>query len=152
MPESDSASHSGLGSALRLAVLRLSRRLRQEAAGEITPSQLAALSTVSRLGELSLGELANVERIAPPTMTRIVARLEERGWLQRNVDSSDRRVTRVAVSDSGRALLDETRTRRDAYLAARIRKLSAEERAVLDRAVPLLERLAADDGEPSAGA
>lgn len=133
-------------------MLRLSRRLRQEAAGEITPSQLAALSTVSRLGELSLGELANVERIAPPTMTRIVARLEERGWLQRNVDSSDRRVTRVAVSDSGRALLDETRTRRDAYLAARIRKLSAEERAVLDRAVPLLERLAADDGEPSAGA
>lgn len=132
-------------------MLRLSRRLRQEAAGEITPSQLAALSTISRHGELSLGELANVERIAPPTMTRIVTRLEERGWLQRNVDSSDRRVTRVAVSENGQELLDETRTRRDAFLSARIQKLTADERSVLARAVPILERLAADRDEASGG-
>jgi DNA-binding MarR family transcriptional regulator len=137
-----------LGSQLRLAVLRLSRRLRQQAAGGITPSQLSALSTVAKRGEISLGELAGIERIAPPTMTRIVARLEERGWLERRVDSSDRRVAKVAVSESGQLLLEETRGRRDAFLAARLQSLSPEELDVLERAVPVLERLAVDDGPP----
>jgi DNA-binding MarR family transcriptional regulator len=135
-----------LGGQLRLAVLRLSRRLRQQAAGGITPSQLSALSTVAKRGEISLGELAGVERIAPPTMTRIVARLEEKGWLERRVDAADRRVAKVAVSESGRLLLDETRSRRDAFLAARLQKLSPEELDIVERAVPLLERLAVDDG------
>jgi DNA-binding MarR family transcriptional regulator len=138
-------TEGSVGSQLRLAVLRLSRRLRQQAAGGITPSQLSALSTVAKRGEISLGELAGIERIAPPTMTRIVARLEERAWLERRVDASDRRVAKVAVTASGRSLLDETRNRRDAYLAARLQNLSPEELDVLERAVPLLERLAVDD-------
>src|SRR4029077_15418837 len=80
-----------LGSQLRLAVLRLSRRLRQPAAGDITASQLSALAVLAKQGELSLGELAAIERIAPPSMTRIAARLEEQGLLERKVDAVDRR-------------------------------------------------------------
>jgi DNA-binding MarR family transcriptional regulator len=135
-----------LGSQLRLVVLRLSRRLRQQAVGEITASQLSALSVVANHGELSLGELAAIERIAPPSMTRIAARLEEGGLLERRVDAVDRRVARVAVSPAGEALLAETRTRRDAFLAARLQEFTVEERALLAKAVPLLERLATKDG------
>lgn len=140
------ASQTGyLGSQLRLAVLRLSRRLRQQAVGDITPSQLSALTAVERHGEVTLGELAAIERIAPPSMTRIAARLEERGLVERHVDSSDRRVARLAASASGRQLLETIRSRRDAYLAARLQMLTAEEREVLEKAVPLLERLASED-------
>jgi DNA-binding MarR family transcriptional regulator len=135
-----------LGSQLRLAVLRLSRRLRQQAAGDVTASQLSALSVLAKEGELSLGELASIERIAPPSMTRIAARLEEQGLLERRVDPVDRRIARVAVSPAGEALLTETRTRRDAFLAARLQDLTPEERAILGKAIPLLERLASDDG------
>jgi DNA-binding MarR family transcriptional regulator len=134
-----------LGSQLRLVILRLGRRLRQQAAGEVTPSQLSALSTVAKHGELTLGELAAIERIAPPSMTRIAARLEDQGWLERRTDASDRRVARVAVSPAGQALLDETRTRRDAFLSNRLQQLTEEEQALLERAVPLLERLASDE-------
>lgn len=140
-------SSAPLASQLRLAVLRLSRRLRQQAVGEITPSQLSALASVATHGELSLGSLASLERIAPPSMTRIAARLEERGLVIRRSDDADRRVARVAISDAGQAVLDETRNRRDAYLAVRIQELSEEEREVLARAVPLLERLAAEDAD-----
>lgn len=131
-----------LGSQLRLAVLRLSRRLRQEAVGDITPSQLSALTAVARHGQVTLGELAAIERIAPPSMTRIAARLEEHGFVERHVDPADRRVARLAVSPSGRQLLDTIRNRRDAYLAAKLKTFSAEDRATLEKAVPLLERLA----------
>jgi DNA-binding MarR family transcriptional regulator len=134
-----------LGSQLRLAVLRLSRRLRQQTAGDITASQLSALAAVAKHGEVSLGELAAIERIAPPSMTRIAARLEERGLLERRIDVADRRVARVAVSAAGVALLADNRTRRDAFLAARLQEFTADERAVLDKAVPLLERLASED-------
>ena len=131
-----------LPSQLRLAVMRLARRLRQESVGDITQSQLSALSIVDRRGPLSLGELADIERVAPPSMTRIAARLEEQGWVVRTVDATDRRVAHLAVTDAGRALLKETRTRRDAYLATRLRGLSAEDREIIERALPLLERLA----------
>ena len=134
-----------LPSQLRLAVMRLARRLRQESVGDITQSQLSALSIVDRRGPLSLGELADIERVAPPSMTRIAARLEEQGWVVRTVDATDRRVAHLAVTDAGRALLKETRTRRDAYLATRLRGLSADERVILGSALPLLERLAGDE-------
>ena len=139
------SSNGELGSRLRLSVLRLSRRLRQEAVGEITPSQLSALSVLSRRGEMTLGELAAIERIAPPSMTRIAARLESNGWLVRRVDASDRRIARVAVSAAGRAVIDETRSRRDAYLSGRLQDFTEDERALLEAVVPLLERLASDD-------
>ncbi len=134
-----------LSSQMRLAVMRLSRRLRQQSVGDITQSQLSALATVERAGALSLGELAEIERVAPPSMTRIAARLEERGLLARTADQSDRRIARVAITTEGRELLAETRTRRDAYLATRLAAMSAEEQEVLIRALPLLERLARNE-------
>ncbi|MDA8062783.1 MAG: MarR family transcriptional regulator [Actinomycetota bacterium] len=134
-----------LASQLRLVVLRLSRRLRQQAVGDITPSQLSALASIAKHGELSLGALASIERIAPPSMTRIAARLEEQGLVLRRSDDADRRVARVEISEAGRAMLEEIRNRRDAYLAVRIQDLSAGEQELLSRAVPLLERLAVEN-------
>ena len=144
-----SAQTTSLGSQLRLVVLRLSRRLRQEAVGEITPSQLSALTVVAKQGEVTLGELAAVERIAPPSMTRIAARLEEQGYVERRVDPNDRRVARLAASEAGLELLDTIRTRRDAYLASRLQEFSDDERRILEDAVPLLERLASGKENPA---
>lgn len=129
---------------LRLGIMRLSRRLRQETPGQITPSMQSALAMLDRHGPLTLGELAGLERVAPPSMTRIASRLEEAGLVVRSVDASDRRVARVAVSPEGSRLLREVRSRRDAYLATRLRSFTLEERAVLAQALPLLERLTGD--------
>jgi DNA-binding MarR family transcriptional regulator len=134
-----------LPSALRLAVMRLARRLRQQSVGQVTASQHSALATVGARGPLSLGEMAAIEQIAPPSMTRIAARLEEMGLVQRQVDSADRRVARLAITAAGAHLLEETRTRRDLYLARCLQRFTAEERAALAAALPLLERLASDD-------
>jgi DNA-binding MarR family transcriptional regulator len=134
-----------LPSQLRLAVMRLSRRLRQQSVGDITQSQLSALSTVEHTGPVPLGELADIERVAPPSMTRIAAGLEERGLVDRTVDAADRRVARVEITGAGRELLAETRTRRDAFLANRLAALSPEEQEILVRALPLLERLARNE-------
>ncbi|MCL2393470.1 MAG: MarR family transcriptional regulator [Acidimicrobiaceae bacterium] len=133
---------TSLPAELRVSILRLSRRLRQEAAGQITASQLSALGAVLRHGEISLGELAAFERVAPPSMTRIASRLEEQGLVARVADASDRRVARLVITPIGESLLNETRTRRDAFLAERIGMLTEEEREQLNCAVPILEKLA----------
>jgi len=126
---------------LRLAVMRLARRLRQQTEGEITASQLSALFSVSRLGPLTLGALAAVERVRPPTMTRIVGHLEAAGLLVRRPAPADRRSAEVELSPSGRELLDRSRTRKDAYLAERLATLGPAEVAVLRQAAAVLERL-----------
>lgn len=123
----------------------MSRRLRQEAMGEVTASQQSALASIKFSQAPSLGELAAIERIAPPSMTRIVARLEEQGMVRRRPDEADRRVSRLELTESGEALLEEIRSRRDAYLADRLRRLSDEELEVVSQALPLFERLIADD-------
>ncbi len=136
-----------LASQLRLAVARLSRRVRQQAAStgeELTASTQGALASIERLGPITLGELAAVEQVQPPSMTRIVARLEEWGYATRVVDTADRRVARAVITDSGRELLAHSRTRKDAFLARRVADLTDAERALLARAVPLLERLQDD--------
>ncbi len=138
---------AALGARLRLAVARLSRRVRQQAAiagEELTASSQGALATIERLGPLTLGELAAVEQVRPPSMTRIVARLEEDGYATRAVDPDDRRVARAEITEQGRELLARSRTRKDAYLAQRVALLGAEERAALARALPILERLQDD--------
>src|SRR5205807_4367413 len=130
-------------SRLRLSVTRLARRLRQQAGAEaeVTPSQLAALSSVERLGPITLGDLAAVERVQPPSMTRIVTGLEDAGLVARQIDEHDRRIARVQTTVAGRRFLDRSRSRKDAYLSARVRTLDAEDRAVLARAATLLEKL-----------
>jgi DNA-binding MarR family transcriptional regulator len=137
-----STSEAELAAHLRLAVSRLARRLRRESVSDITASQLSALYTITRLGPLTLGDLSAAEGVRPPTMTRVVASLEQLGLAARTVDPADRRVAHVAVTGRGEALVEASRHRKDAFLAARLRALRPEERAVLDRAAELLERLA----------
>jgi DNA-binding MarR family transcriptional regulator len=130
-----------LASRLRLAVTRLARRLRTQLPGELSPSQLATLATVERLGPITLGELSAAERVKPPTMTKIVGCLEEQGLVSRTVDPSDRRVARVEATRSGLAFLDDSRQQKDAYLAQRLRGLSDDDRIVLEQAAEVLERI-----------
>lgn len=139
------AIDAALVAGLRLVIMRLARRLRQQAEGDVTPSLLSALATVERLGPVTLGELAAAERVQPPTMTKIVARLEELGFVAREPDAGDRRVVRVRVSDEGGRYVARSRTRRNAYLADRLRHFDQDEVALLQRALPLLERLVEDE-------
>jgi DNA-binding MarR family transcriptional regulator len=132
-----------LASELRVSLMRLARRLRAERLDEgLTPTQLAVLGTLDRHGPMTLGELASHEKVQPPSMTRTTAVLEERGLLTRVAQEIDRRQVRVAISDSGLALLREDRKRRDAWLAARFEQLTSDERALLHQVAPLLDRLA----------
>ena len=135
------ASEAELASRLRLAVTRLARRLRTQLPGEVSPSQLATLATVERLGPITLGELSTAERVKPPTMTKIVACLEEQRLVSRTVDQSDRRVARVEATAAGLAFLDDSRQQKDAYLAQRLRTVSDEDRIVLEQAAEVLERI-----------
>jgi DNA-binding MarR family transcriptional regulator len=130
-----------LPSRLRFVVTRLARRLRQHADASISPTQLAALSTVERRGSLTLGELAAVEQVQPPTITAAVSRLEERELVVRVPDPSDRRVARVEITPGGRRLLERSRSRKNAYLERRLRALSTDELATLAAAADILERV-----------
>jgi DNA-binding MarR family transcriptional regulator len=143
-PAEESVPLSEVASRLRLSVLRLSRRLRRHAPVGITPSQLSALATIVGAGRITLSRLAEAERVQPPSITRVVDRLVTLGFVTRTQSDEDRRVAWVAVTDDGRALVENVRRRRDLYLAHRLRSFSAEDRAVLARAAVLLERLTED--------
>jgi DNA-binding MarR family transcriptional regulator len=137
---------SDLAGRARLVLMRLARRIRQEAVGdEATPSMISALASVDRGGPLTLGELAAVERVQPPTMTKIVARLEAAGLVVREVDVLDRRVARVRVTPAGHRFVERGRQRGATFLASRLRTLSPDERAVVEAALPVLERLLEDE-------
>jgi DNA-binding MarR family transcriptional regulator len=141
-------SESELASRLRLSVTRLARRLRQQASAEaeLSPSQAATLSSVDRLGPVTLGDLAAVEQVQPPTMTRIVAGLEDAGLVSRHIDEHDRRIARVQTTVAGRKFLERRGSRKDLYLSSRIRTLDADDRAVLARAAVILEKLLEGEG------
>jgi DNA-binding MarR family transcriptional regulator len=134
-----------LAAGLRLAVMRLARRLRQRADTGATPSMLSALSSIERVGPLTIGEVAAVEGVAPPSMTAILSRLEGGGLVVREVDPDDRRVARVTASREGRALLERSRSRKTAYLARKLRNLDGRERVALRRGVEVIERLLEDE-------
>jgi DNA-binding MarR family transcriptional regulator len=131
-------------SRLAMSVTRLERRLRQRSAGGVTASQYAALVTISKRGELTLGELASAEGVAPPSMTRIAANLEQAGLVQRHPDPLDRRVALVALSPQGAEMLREARTRRELYLRERLEALAPGDVEVLDRAAELMTFLAGE--------
>ena len=126
---------------LRLSATRLARKLRQEAQTGLTPTQLAALAAVERYGPLTLGALADHEQIAPPSITRVVAKLETDGLVTRLADPADRRVTKVAVTPKGRTLLGATRRRKTEWLTTRLEDLDAEQRARLADALDTLDAL-----------
>jgi len=133
-----------LAGRLRLTIVRTARRLRQETGTDLSPSLTAALSTVERHGPLTPGEVATRERIQRPTATRVLARLEEQGLIDRMPDVRDRRPSLLTASKAGRDLLAELRTRKTAFLAARIEDLDDEDRATLERAADILERMLAE--------
>ncbi len=131
-------STAELAAEIRLLVGRLARRLRQEATAGLTPSQLSALASVERLGPVQLGDLARVESVAPPTLTRAVARLEEQGMLRRHADPDDGRAVLVEVTPAGRRALHDLRQARVAFLAERLATVSDDDRRVVAHAVRLL--------------
>lgn len=134
-----------LATRLRSVTRRVSRRLRREAEPGITESQLSALGAIKRHGPLTLGELAAHEQVQPPTMTKIVAYLEDGGLVDRLADPEDRRVVRVRATAAGRRVLQRTRARKDAYLEQRLAGLDADELDVLGRAVRVLEGMLGGD-------
>jgi DNA-binding MarR family transcriptional regulator len=138
IPLTERAAH------LRTAIVRTARRLRQEAAAEtsgLTPTSVAALATIERHGPMTPSEIADIERVKRPTITRTLACLERVGLIDRTPDPLDRRSALVEVNGAGRERLRRLRSRKNAYLARRMRDLSAEEVETLERAAEILERM-----------
>ena len=130
-----------LASRLRLSINRLHRLLRQESLAGLSPAQASALGAVNRLGSPTLGELAAIEQVQPPTMTRIVANLADAGMVTRVTDVADRRSARVRITPAGRRSLERIRTLKNAFLIRRLGELGAEERQHAAALVALLEHL-----------
>jgi len=130
-----------LASRLRLNINRLHRRLRQEALAGLSPAQASALGAVYRLKNPTLGELAATEQVQPPTMTRIVASLQEAGMITRVTDAADRRSARVHITPAGKRALDRIRTLKNAFLTRRLADLSPAEQERADELISLLEHL-----------
>jgi DNA-binding MarR family transcriptional regulator len=139
----DLRTNAGLASALRPSVLRLSRRLRQmrDESLELNSNQLSAMSVLLNQGDLLMGELAASEKVQPPSMTRIVNGLEERGLVARKAHPKDRRQCVVTLTESGQQVLLANRRRRDQWLAVRLAELTPAERDVLRKAIPILEKV-----------
>ena len=137
-------SRPDLASHLRLTIARTARRLRQEGGTELSPSMTAALATIECHGPMTPSEVAARERIQRPTATRVIARLEELGLIARTADPQDRRSSLVSVTPEATELLAEQRTRKTAFLAERLDGLDAEDRAALERAADVLERMLAE--------
>src|SRR5215218_3800423 len=138
IPLAERAAH------LRIAIVRTARRLRQEAAGEtsgLTPTSVAALATIERHGPMTPSEIAAIERVKRPTITRTLSCLEREGLIDRTRDPADGRSALVSVNGDGRERLRRLRKRKNAYLARRMRDLSAEEVETLERAAEILERM-----------
>ncbi len=129
--------------ALRPAVMRLARRLRQmqDDSLDLNPNQLSAMAVLLNSGDQLMGELAALERVRPPSMTRVVNSLEARGYVARRPDPRDHRQCLVTLTDSGRQVLLANRRRRDEWLAVRIAGLDPAERDVLRRAIRVLEKV-----------
>jgi DNA-binding MarR family transcriptional regulator len=138
-------SDIGLAVALRIVVSRLARRIRAERAAEGLPelsdTQFAALAALVRHAPMTPGGLAAHEKVQPPSMTRAISVLEERGLVTRAPHPADRRQVALTATPAGQRLVEQVRRLREAWLATRLRELSAQERAVLRAAAPVLEKL-----------
>ena len=142
----ETRSDAGLASAMRISVTRLARRLRAERQSEglepdLSDTQLAALAALERHSAMTPGELADHEKVQPPSMTRVITVLEERGLVIRAPHASDRRQVVLTVTEYGREVVQQSRRLREAWLAKRLRELTPQERAALRAAAPILEKL-----------
>ncbi|MEV0668244.1 MarR family transcriptional regulator [Actinomadura luteofluorescens] len=141
------ASAPGLAEELRISIARLSRRLRTlrpSVAGEastLSLTQFAALAAIERHGSMTPRELADHEKVQPPSMTRVIAYLEERGLVARSPHPTDGRQVVLNATDEGAALLAAERRRKEAWLAMRLSELTDEEREILRRAAPVIDKL-----------
>ena len=132
-----------LASQLRPSLLRLTRLVRNQRVDmSVTLTLLSAMGTLHKRGPMSAGELAAQERVQPPSMTKVLAGLEERGLVRRDPHPSDKRQAIIAITDAGVALLDEERRSRDAWLTRRLASLTPDVRALVLRVIPLLDKLA----------
>jgi len=140
-------SDTGLATALRISVSRLARRLRVErlmpelAEPALSDTQLAALATLERHGAMSPGDLAEHEKVQPPSMTRVIAALVDWELVTRAPHPTDRRQVILTVTSEGRSLVQKVRRRKEAWLARKLAELSPQERATLREAAPILEKL-----------
>jgi len=144
MPPKADTSLTDAATRLRMAIVRTARRLRQEAAGEetgLTPTSTAALATIERHGPLTPSELAEIERVKRPTITRTLRCLDRQGLIERAADPEDGRSSLVSVNAAGRERLRRLRGRKNAYLARRMRGLRPEEIETLERAAEILDRM-----------
>ena len=129
---------------LRLVIVRTARRMRQEAGADLSPTLIAALATIDRHGPLTPSELADAERVKRPTATRIAAALEKDGLILRAADPSDGRACLLSASREGKVLLKRVRSRKNAYISRRLRKLGSDDLETLERATEVLERMLED--------
>lgn len=129
---------SGLAAELRVLILRSARRLRAERTGDVTDGQYAVLAALALDGAQTPGQLAEREGVQPPSMTRTLATLADAGLVERVGQAHDRRQVAIHLTDAGRAVVRETRRRRDAWLARRLAELTPAERAVVAQAVHIL--------------
>lgn len=137
---------------LRVGVMRLARRLHLERTADcLTLSQLSVLGILDHRGPMTIGELAALEQVKPPSMTRTVNHLERAGLVRREAHETDGRQVVVQVTGEARDVVRANRARRDAWLAAHLAELDSAERDVLHQAVPLLERLAQERPTGTAG-
>ncbi|HET6997587.1 MAG TPA: MarR family transcriptional regulator [Solirubrobacterales bacterium] len=137
---------------LRLGIVRTARRLRQEAAAEasgLTPTSTSALATIERHGPLTPSELAKLERVQRPTVTRTLGCLDREGLIERTPDPTDGRSALVSVNAAGRERLRRLRGRKNAYLARRMRDMPAADVAALERAAEILEGMLESEGAPA---
>jgi DNA-binding MarR family transcriptional regulator len=138
---------TALATAMRISISRLARRLRVERLGfggtetVLSDIQLAALAALERHDSMTPGELAEHEKVQPPSMTRVIAVLEERGLVRREPHATDRRQVILTVTDDGRNLVQRVRRRREAWLAQRLQELTPEELQILRAASPILEKI-----------
>ena len=134
---------AGLASRLRLAVVRLNRRLRaQRVNSAISLTQVSALSTLHKCGPLTPGELAAREGVQPPSMTRVIAALEEYGFATRRPHPTDGRQAIVELTETGMGYINEEVSAREAWLDKRLAELTPDERGVLSRAAEIIDRMA----------
>ena len=149
MPSTDQRirTNTGLATELRFAVMRLRRRLSRERHpdNDLSVSSMAVLYALNRHGDLAVGVLAAREQVQPPSMTRTVTALADAGLVERCAHPSDGRQVVVRITDEGRAVVSADLTRRDRWLSRRLEELTPDERDILRRAAPILQRLAEAD-------
>jgi DNA-binding MarR family transcriptional regulator len=126
---------------LRVALMRTVRRLRKETDGRHSVSVIAALGSLNSHGSLTLSELAEAEGMARPSVTVLAATLLDQGLIAKEADPTDRRLVRIHLTPLGKRALDQSRTRRNAFLAKRLGALSIDELRTLDRAAAILLRM-----------